>query len=128
MTNIFSGFAAVFYKEVRHMRRDRMAMLFALVMPVMQMVILGGGIDTNIRQVKTAVYDASGSSMASDIPGSSVSRAFIDRLRNSDTFRVYKYVHSDAELTEEMVAGRASVGGRCNTRRSRTGDAIWYAQ
>jgi ABC-2 type transport system permease protein len=39
-----------------------------------------------------------------------VSRAFLDRLRNSDTFRVYKYVHSDAELNEEMVSGRASVG------------------
>ncbi|HEX7286972.1 MAG TPA: ABC transporter permease [Candidatus Angelobacter sp.] len=110
MTDLFSGFTAVFYKEVRHMRRDRMAMIFALVMPVMQMIILGGGIDTNIRQVKTAVYDASGSSIASEVAGSSVSRAFIDRLRNSDTFRVYKYVHSDAELTEEMVAGRASVG------------------
>lgn len=110
MTSPFQGFTAVFYKEVRQMRRDRMALLFALLMPVMQMVILGGGIDTNIRQVKTAVYDASGSSLESSVPGSSVSRAFVDRLRNSDTFRVYKYVHSDAELTEEMVSGRASVG------------------
>jgi ABC-2 type transport system permease protein len=110
MTSPFTGFSAVFYKEVRHMRRDRMALIFALLMPVLQMVILGGGIDTNIRQVKTAVYDASGSSMETETSGSSVSRAFIDRLRNSDTFRVYKYVHSDAELTEEMVSGRASVG------------------
>jgi ABC-2 type transport system permease protein len=35
---------------------------------------------------------------------------FIDRLRDSDTFHVYKYVYSDAELNEEMVSGRASVG------------------
>jgi len=110
MNSPFQGFTAIFYKEVRHMRRDRMALIFALLMPVLQMVILGGGIDTNIRQVKTAVYDASGSSLQTQASGSSVSRAFIDRLRNSDMFRVYKYVHSDAELTEEMVSGRASVG------------------
>jgi ABC-2 type transport system permease protein len=48
--------------------------------------------------------------MLTEVPGSLESRAFLDRLRNSDTFRVYKYVHSDAELTEEMVSGRASVG------------------
>jgi ABC-2 type transport system permease protein len=110
MKNPIQGMGAIFYKEVRHMRRDPMAFLFAFVMPVMQMVILGAAIDTNIRQVRTAVYDASGSAMLTDVSGSSASRTFIDRLRNSDTFHVYKYVHSDAELNEEMISGRASVG------------------
>jgi ABC-2 type transport system permease protein len=110
MINPLQGMGAIFYKEVRHMRRDPMAMLFALILPVLQMIILGAAIDTNIRQVRTVVYDASGSSMMTEVSGSSVSRAFLDRLRNSDTFRVYKYVHSDAELNEEMVSGRASVG------------------
>jgi drug efflux transport system permease protein len=110
MKNPIQGFGAIFYKEVRHMRRDRMAVIFALMMPVGLMTILGGAIDTNIRQVRTAVYDASGSSMMTPVSGSSDSRAFVDRFRNSDTFRVYRYVHSDAELNEEMVSGRASVG------------------
>ena len=110
MKSPFKGFTAIFYKEVQHMRRDRMAVIFALLMPVMQMVILGGAIDTNIRRIKTAVFDASGSSVQSEVSGSSVSRTFIDRLRNSDTFHIYKYVYSDAELNEEMISGRASVG------------------
>jgi ABC-2 type transport system permease protein len=110
MKNPIQGMGAIFYKEVRHMRRDPMAVLFALVLPVLQMVILGAAIDSNIRQIRTAVYDASGSSMMTDVSGSSASRAFLDRLRNSDTFRVYKYVHSDAELNDEMISGRASVG------------------
>jgi len=42
--------------------------------------------------------------------GTSDSRALIDRFRNSDTFHIYKYVHSDRELNEEMIAGRARVG------------------
>lgn len=110
MINPVRGLGAIFYKEVQHMRRDPMAVLFALVMPVGLMIILGAAIDTTIRQVRTAVYDASGSSMMTEVSGSSVSRAFLDRFRNSDTFRVYKYVHSDAELNAEMVSGRASVG------------------
>jgi ABC-2 type transport system permease protein len=110
MKNPIQGMGAIFYKEVRHMRRDPMAVLFAFVLPVLQMIILGAAIDTNIRQVRTVVYDASGSSMMTEVSGSSASREFIDRLRNSDTFRVYKYVHSDDELNEEMISGRASVG------------------
>ena len=110
MKNPFQGMGAIFYKEVRHMRRDRMAVIFALMLPIGLMTILGGAIDTNIRQVKTVIYDASGSSMMTQAAGSSESRALIDRFRNSDTFRVYRYVHSDAELNEELVAGRASVG------------------
>ena len=110
MTNPTQGLGAIFYKEVRHMRRDPFAILFALVLPVVLMTILGAAIDTNVRQIRTVVYDASGSAIMSEVAGSSTSRAFLDRLRNSDTFRVYKYVHSDAELNEEMTSGRASVG------------------
>jgi hypothetical protein len=38
--NPIQGMGAIFYKEVRHMRRDPMAFLFAFVMPVLQLVIL----------------------------------------------------------------------------------------
>jgi ABC-2 type transport system permease protein len=111
MLNAFRGFVAIFYKESLHMRRDSMAILFALVVPIFEMIILGAAIDTNVRQVKTVVYDQSGV-MENDgtIEGTGDSRALIDRFRNSDTFRIYKYVHSDRELNEEMISGRARVG------------------
>ncbi len=109
MENPFRGFGAIFYKEVLHMRRDSMAMLFALVVPIVEMIILGAAIDTNVRQVTTVVYDQSGI-MDRTGEGSRESRAFLDRFRSSDTFRIYKYAHSDEELTREMVAGRARVG------------------
>src|SRR5437764_6419261 len=109
MENPLRGFGAIFYKEVLHMRRDSFAILFALIVPILEMVILGYAIDTNVRQVKTAVYDQSGI-MEGAGAGSRESRTLLDRFRNSDTFRIYKYVHSDDELTREMVAGRARVG------------------
>jgi drug efflux transport system permease protein len=111
MKDLFRGFGAIFYKEVLHMRRDSFAMMFALIVPIVQMTILGAAIDTNVRQVKTVVYDQSGlMEDSASIPGREESRAFLDRFRNSDTFHVYKYVHSDRELNDEIVSGRARVG------------------
>jgi ABC-2 type transport system permease protein len=97
----FRGLNAVFYKEVLHIKRDSLALFFALAMPVMQMIIIGFGVDTNIRQVKTVVLDE-------DMHRQS--RELIDRLRNTDTFRVVAYVNSDAELNDAIVSGRAHVG------------------
>lgn len=109
--NPFRGFRAIFYKESLHLRRDSMAIMFALLVPIVEMIILGAAIDTNVRQVKTIVFDQSGlMEHASDVEGSQSSRALLDRFRSSDTFRIYKYAHSDQELTHEMVAGRAKVG------------------
>ncbi|MEO5935641.1 MAG: ABC transporter permease [Terriglobales bacterium] len=109
--NPFRGFRAIFYKEQLHLRRDSMAIMFALAVPILQMIILGYAIDTNVRQVKTAVYDQTGiMEHSAGTQGSQASRALLDRFRNSDTFKIYKYVHSDKELTQEMIAGRAKVG------------------
>jgi ABC-2 type transport system permease protein len=112
MISPFRGLWAVAYKETLHALRDRMALMMAFIMPLFQMIILGYAIDTNVRQVPTVVFDQSGLSQTASTPdrGTADSRAFLDRLRNSDTFHIYKYVHSDHELNQEMVAGRARVG------------------
>ena len=47
MRDLFRGFGAVFYKEALHVRRDPATLFFSLLMPVMQMLLLGFGIDTN---------------------------------------------------------------------------------
>ncbi|PYT52392.1 MAG: ABC transporter ATP-binding protein, partial [Acidobacteria bacterium] len=67
----------------------------------MQMVVLGFGIDTNIRQINTVVYNAD---------GRRESRELIDRLKNSDTFHVVRYVETDTDLNDNIIAGRARVG------------------
>jgi ABC-2 type transport system permease protein len=110
MLEAFRGLYAIFYKEVIHMRRDKTAIMLALTVPIIEMTILGAAIDTNVRQVPTAVYDQSGVFLANDTGASSDSRELVDRFRNSDTFKIYTFVHSDEELNEEMVAGRARVG------------------
>ena len=101
MRDLFRGFGAVFFKETLHVRRDPSTLFFSLVIPLLQMTVLGFGIDTNIRQVNTVVYNAD---------GRRESRELIDRLTNSDTFRIRKYVQNDRDLNDEIIAGRARVG------------------
>lgn len=99
--NLFRGLSAIIYKEVIHARRDSTAIMFALLMPLIQMTILGSAIDTNVRQLPTVVYDQN---------NSTDSRIFLDRLRNTDTFRIIRLVDSDQELNQELISGRAKVG------------------
>jgi ABC-2 type transport system permease protein len=99
--DIFRGFGAVFYKEVLHVRRDPGTLFFSLIIPLLQMVVLGFGIDTNIRQVNTVVFNAD---------GRRESRELVDRLRNSDTFHIVRYVENDHDLNDEIIGGRARVG------------------
>jgi ABC-2 type transport system permease protein len=99
--DIFRGFGAVFFKEALHIRRDAGTLFFSLTMPLMQMFLLGFGVDTNIRRVPTVVYNAD---------GRRESRELIDRLKNTDTFSVMRYVQSDSEMNDLIVAGKARVG------------------
>ena len=101
MVNPFRGFSAVFYKETLHVRRDFATLFFSLIIPMLQMFLLGYGIDTNIRQINTVVYNAD---------GRQESRELLDRLKNSDTFRIYRYVNNDRDLNDAIISGKCRVG------------------
>jgi len=101
VVNPFRGFSAVFYKETLHVRRDFATLFFSLIIPILQMFLLGFGIDTNIRQINTVVYNAD---------GRRESRELLDRLKNSDTFRILRYVHSDRDLNDAIISGKCRVG------------------
>lgn len=101
MRDFFRGFGAVFYKETLHVRRDFATLFFSLIIPLLQMLLLGYGIDTNIRQINTVVFNADGRQQ---------SRELLDRLQNSDTFHIIRYVDNDTALNDMIVAGKAHVG------------------
>src|SRR5260370_7099247 len=87
--NIFRGFGAVFYKEVLHVRRDFATLFFSLIIPLLQMILLGFGIDTNIRQINTVVFNAD---------GRRESRELLDLLKNSDTFHLFRSFQDNTAL------------------------------
>jgi ABC-2 type transport system permease protein len=94
------GFAAVIRKEAIQMLRDKATLRFILMIPVFQLVLFGL-IDTNVRHVPTVVFDQS---------RSQASRELIDDFTNTSFFEIVGYVPSRAQLRQEIVAGRASVG------------------
>lgn len=48
---------AMFQKEVMHIARDPFTLIFALVMPVVMVLMFGTAIEFNVRDVPTAYVD-----------------------------------------------------------------------
>jgi drug efflux transport system permease protein len=94
------GFGAVLRKEWIQMLRDRATFMMALFIPIFELILFGV-IDTNVKHVRTAVFDQS---------RTRESRELVTDLVNTVYFRVIEQVPSRAALREAIVAGRASVG------------------
>ena len=100
MRNFVRGFFAVFKKEAIHMRRDKGTLRLALGIPLFQLILFGS-IDTNVKHVPTVVFDQC---------RCPESRALIDELVATRTFKVVRMAESRAALRETIVAGEAKVG------------------
>jgi len=101
MKGLFYGLWPVCRKEFTHISRDPMTLFFALAIPLLQMLLLGYAVDTNIRQIPTVVRDES---------RTQESRQFVEKLAASDVFQISMIADSDDALYGAMRAGRARVG------------------
>lgn len=98
---MFRGFRSIFYKEVIQISRDPLTLLLMMVMPMIQLLVFGYAINTDVRNIKTAVYNLD--------PGPQ-SRDLLHAFENTDYFRIVRYVSSDEELNKSIVTGRVKVG------------------
>ncbi|MEK6409575.1 MAG: ABC transporter permease [Acidobacteriota bacterium] len=98
---MFRGFRSIFYKEVIQISRDPLTLLLMLAMPMIQLLVFGYAINTDVRDIKTAVYNLD--------PGPQ-SRDLLQAFENTDYFQIVRYVGSDEELNNAIVAGRVKVG------------------
>jgi len=94
------GFLAVLRKEAIHMRRDKGTLRLALGIPVFQLILFGS-IDTNVRNVPTAIFDQC---------RCPESRALIDEMVATRTFEIKRDVTSHEALREAIVEGSVKVG------------------
>ena len=88
-------------KEFIQLKRDALALVLALVVPVAMLFIFGWAINTDVKHIPTAVFDQSGSVEA---------RTLLESFENSQYFTIRYWVTSHAELTRLVDAGRAKVG------------------
>lgn len=96
-----SRLIAVMRKEVRQMRRDRLTFAMILGIPLMQILLFGYAINTDVRHLSTAVADAANTHL---------SREFVASLQQTQVTDITHYVATAGQLEELMRAGRISVG------------------
>lgn len=97
------GFTAIMVKEFAHIRRQRSTLFFMLVVPVMQTIIFGYAIVTQIEHIPMVVFDQDGRS-----EGHRLVEAFVNTRR----FKLTRRVHDDESLRRDMTSGHARVGLR----------------
>ena len=90
-------FIAFVKKEFYHIFRDRRTMLILLGMPVVQIILFGFAISTEVKNVRLAVLDPS-----NDV----VTRKIIDRLDASEYFTVTARFHSPQEMEAAFLKNK----------------------
>jgi ABC-2 type transport system permease protein len=88
-------------KELLHILRDPTTLFFTLVIPIVELFMLGYAIDTNVRNIATVVQDQA---------QTQESRELIRRFKNTDDFLIIREVFRDEEMSRAIVAGEAHVG------------------
>jgi ABC-2 type transport system permease protein len=88
-------------KEFLHIIRDPMTLFFTLFIPICELFMLGYAIDTNVRNVRTVVYDQA---------RTQESRALLQAFTSSKDFNIVNEVFTDDALHHDIVSGNARVG------------------
>src|SRR5262245_16308493 len=88
-------------KEIIHILRDRQTLLMTLFFPILELVMLGYAIDTNVRNIPTVILDQA---------RTQDSRALLRKFENSDDFLIVGQARSETELNQGIVRGKARVG------------------
>jgi ABC-2 type transport system permease protein len=92
---------AITKKEVRQLRRDRLTFGMIVGIPVIQMLLFGYAINTDVRNLRTAVADQADTHL---------SRQFIADLVQSQVVDIIERVETPAQLEERLRIGEISVG------------------
>ena len=92
---------AIVKKEVRQLRRDRLTFGMIVGLPVIQMLLFGYAINTDVRNLSTAVANQAGTHL---------SREFVDGLRQTQVVDIVAFVESGADLEALLRRGEASIG------------------
>lgn len=87
-------------KELLQLRRDRLTMAMMLILPVMQLLLFGYAINTDVRHIPTVVYDQDRSAASRDLAQSLRATGFYDLVGEARDYD---------EIEHALRAGRARV-------------------
>lgn len=92
---------ALMKKEFIHMRRDPRTVVLILIMPILQLFLLGYVVNTNVKNIPTVVYDQD---------NSAASRELLQAFRAANYFKFDFVAHSQQEVTTLIDGGQAKAG------------------
>lgn len=92
---------ALMKKEFTHMRHDPRIVFTIIIMPVIQLVLLGYIGSTEITNVPTVVLDQD---------NSPASRALLDTFRATGNFAINFLAYSETDINQMIGSGQAKVG------------------
>ncbi|HJZ83892.1 MAG TPA: ABC transporter permease [Polyangia bacterium] len=91
---------ALAWKELLQLRRDRLTLAMMAALPLLQLLLFGYAINTDVRNVPTVVFDQDGSAR---------SRELVARLRSTGVYAPVGEVASYADIARAFQNGRARV-------------------
>ncbi|MCS7279841.1 MAG: ABC transporter permease [Thermodesulfobacteriaceae bacterium] len=93
----FERFFGIVRKEFTEFLRDKLYLTFIFVVPVMVMILLGYGLNLDVKNIPIAFLD---------YDRSRVSREYIDSFINSEYFKLYKLVENYEEAEQLIRLGK----------------------
>ena len=91
---------SIIRKEFIQLFRDKRLLALIMILPLVQMILLGYAFNNDIRDMPMAVFDQS---------RSAESRRLLEDYQSSDYFQLKYTVRSDAELRQLIENGQAAV-------------------
>jgi ABC-2 type transport system permease protein len=99
--NCISRLFAIVQKEVRQLQRDRLTFGMIAGIPLIQILLFGYAINTDVRHLRAGV---------ADLANSSLSRELIADTQASQVIDIIRYVKSPAELETLLRDGKIAIG------------------
>ena len=96
-----SRILAIIKKEVRQLRRDRLTFGMIVGLPIVQMLLFGYAINTDVRNLTTAV---------SDQANTHLSRQFVAGLGQTQVANIVEHVTTTQDLEDRLRRGEISIG------------------
>ena len=91
---------AIAIKEQEQLRRDRLTLAMMLFLPVLQLMLFGYAIDTDVRHIPTVIYDQDRGQLSRDLA---------QRLEATGFYDLQGAVSSYADVGRALRAGEAKV-------------------
>jgi len=101
MTHCFLRLFAIMRKEVQQLARDRLTLGMVVGIPIMQMMLFGYAINTDVRQLRAAVADAAGTQL---------SRQLVADVQASQVVDVTHVVTTGKQVQALLDRGEVVVG------------------